>query len=354
MTPNYKTYKDCYILEDSDNFEEDLDYLLEKATLESIHLKKLSMKLYKKIKGYLPAKRIYKEIAKFIYSVETLTKNCSLIDKISIQKAFDLYFARDLIGVYNYSLFWHYIYGNYPIFCLNKELAEAFLNTAPPPDLLSLNPFAVEGLLLLPQGLIKTPDGDEVNYLIFRLFRQKESLKSSLLKVNINCMPFESFDGVLGCFKAGKANYTTQFSIQKTEKISPSEPIKQFNFSSESVELATNVELELDFINKVKSLLVQTFLYQQTYRQEEVYTPLNVQTTKHQAQSRIKPHSPIIIGKDYRIQRIREYSNGGTHASPRTHWRSGHWRNQPYGKRDNPQYKTIWLEPVLVGSSVNN
>ncbi len=57
---------------------------------------------------------------------------------------------------------------------------------------------------------------------------------------------------------------------------------------------------------------------------------------------------PKVIGEGYKPKVIRNYEPTGTHASPRTHWRSGHWRQQPYGKKDDPKLKTIWLEPVLV------
>ena len=57
---------------------------------------------------------------------------------------------------------------------------------------------------------------------------------------------------------------------------------------------------------------------------------------------------PRVIGEGYKPKVIRNYETTGTHASPRTHWRSGHWRQQPYGKKDDPKLKTIWLEPVLV------
>lgn len=39
----------------------------------------------------------------------------------------------------------------------------------------------------------------------------------------------------------------------------------------------------------------------------------------------------------------------GTHASPRAHWRQGHFRSQPYGPRDKVQYKTIWIRPTVIG-----
>ena len=36
----------------------------------------------------------------------------------------------------------------------------------------------------------------------------------------------------------------------------------------------------------------------------------------------------------------------GTHASPRLHWRRGHWRNTKTGKK-------VWIDPMLVGDEKN-
>jgi hypothetical protein len=63
---------------------------------------------------------------------------------------------------------------------------------------------------------------------------------------------------------------------------------------------------------------------------------------------RVKPElwSPNIIGRTYRILRVP--SADGTHASPRMHWRRGHYRHQRYGL-GLQQVRVIWIEPVLVG-----
>lgn len=37
---------------------------------------------------------------------------------------------------------------------------------------------------------------------------------------------------------------------------------------------------------------------------------------------------------------------GTTHASPRQHWRRGHWRNTKTGKK-------VWIDPMLVGDEAN-
>jgi hypothetical protein len=58
--------------------------------------------------------------------------------------------------------------------------------------------------------------------------------------------------------------------------------------------------------------------------------------------------SPNVIGRGYHALRDDRDLGGGTHASPRLHWRRGHVRSQPHG----PQWslhKPVWIEPVLVG-----
>lgn len=59
---------------------------------------------------------------------------------------------------------------------------------------------------------------------------------------------------------------------------------------------------------------------------------------------------PRVIGEGYKPKVIRNYESTGSHASPTTHWRSGHWRQQPFGKKEDQKYKTIWIEPVLVNA----
>lgn len=55
-----------------------------------------------------------------------------------------------------------------------------------------------------------------------------------------------------------------------------------------------------------------------------------------------------IIGRDFKLKKESSKGNLMGHASPRVHWRRGHYRNQPYGTL-RANIKRIWLEPVLVG-----
>lgn len=55
--------------------------------------------------------------------------------------------------------------------------------------------------------------------------------------------------------------------------------------------------------------------------------------------------TPNWVGQDYRVSRPAV----GTHASPRLHWRRGHWRQQPHG-RGRAERKLLWIDPILIGS----
>lgn len=63
---------------------------------------------------------------------------------------------------------------------------------------------------------------------------------------------------------------------------------------------------------------------------------------------------PNFIGANYKHHRESnnklELTQSGTHASPRMHWRRGHFRNQHHGK-ELKEVKIIWIEPVLVNSN---
>ncbi len=70
------------------------------------------------------------------------------------------------------------------------------------------------------------------------------------------------------------------------------------------------------------------------------------QKIKHGRVKHCELWSPNLIGRCYRT--IREGPGGGTHASPRVHWRRGHVRSQPHGPHWSLR-KPVWVEPVLVG-----
>lgn len=60
--------------------------------------------------------------------------------------------------------------------------------------------------------------------------------------------------------------------------------------------------------------------------------------------------TPNIIGRKYATKRDPN-AETGTHASPRMHWRRGHFRQQAFGI-GRTEHKIIWIEPMLVNAKV--
>lgn len=62
---------------------------------------------------------------------------------------------------------------------------------------------------------------------------------------------------------------------------------------------------------------------------------------------------PRWIGKDFVRPRQSAGASGGHHASPVTHWRRGHWRNQAVGEGRKDR-SLIWVRPALIASKMTN
>jgi hypothetical protein len=58
---------------------------------------------------------------------------------------------------------------------------------------------------------------------------------------------------------------------------------------------------------------------------------------------------PRYVGRTFRYSRTLHEPTGarGTHASPRSHWRRGHWRQQACGPL-RQEHKTIWIQPIFI------
>jgi hypothetical protein len=59
---------------------------------------------------------------------------------------------------------------------------------------------------------------------------------------------------------------------------------------------------------------------------------------------------PHVIGRTFKL-RYEHHEGSGTHASPRGHWVSGFWREQPHGPKHSLR-KTLWIEPFWRGGQI--
>jgi hypothetical protein len=107
------------------------------------------------------------------------------------------------------------------------------------------------------------------------------------------------------------------------------------------------MDVDKDFLNDLGCILFATFLAL------EARPALLSHGQKLRPASVLRSHewwSPNIIGKGYRPRQAQPEGEPGHHASPRMHWRRGHFRSQAHGSQ-RAERKTIWLEPMLIAAT---
>lgn len=131
---------------------------------------------------------------------------------------------------------------------------------------------------------------------------------------------------------------------------------KQRDLLSEKYQLyrfPLNEEIDASKLDKNPDLkIIYNFLLWQQSRlaeiidSDEVIKPIIEK--KGFGQNVIAKMYPRLIGDNYSYNTITNANIKRSMGSPRTHWRSGHWRKQPVGNKKEKQYRNIWIKPFLI------
>jgi hypothetical protein len=87
-----------------------------------------------------------------------------------------------------------------------------------------------------------------------------------------------------------------------------------------------------------------------TYLEPEEVLARRARVRANGKKSRDALWAPRFIGSDYRPC---SPDRGGTHRSPRMHWRRGHFRRQKCGIHWE-RFKIIWFEPILINEETDS
>ena len=169
---------------------------------------------------------------------------------------------------------------------------------------------------MLPKGIISSPGGDS----IFTIYWHYDTVKKFLYwtatdKEHFFCRRFGVNSDVIKSSHTDVTDYDPQ-------------AVQDFNSHLQ------NIFLRLILIMECRPELVETET--QVVRANKGFAKSNAQDF----------YQPLWIGRNYAIRRDVQ-DQGGSHASPRVHWRKGFLRNQPYGE-GRQQRKLVWIEPVIV------
>jgi hypothetical protein len=323
--------------------KEDLDFVLSK-TKKTEYFKRLAARKFKSVLNYAD----YSGIASTLALILMLAP-----EEIHLRTA-----TRD--PVYEDSLHsaWlAYKSPVFPVYAIKEELANAFLQSDIPSHICGLQKQFEIALFLLPKNLIKNPDGKSCEWLLVTYFPVDD----------IKLSPFK-YDNFLesisnGCLGLGNLPDLTQRKLRWITMLGHTcaynntmelpeggnAPIKgEFLVNDEFAE--SDISKERAFTNKVDNLLLQTLLYMQTPRQKAQLGGGESKTLGRQQKQGFGSESaltPIWIGAEYKQPAIRKPHQGGSHASPQTHWRRGHYREVSIS-RGSEEKRLAWVRPTIV------
>lgn len=230
---------------------------------------------------------------------------------------------------------------NVPIYFVSRDLALAIAQTDPPDGAKWTDiklPFPA-GVLMLPRGLVSDADGRAYNYVTWCKVTAGEV-------ITIPQGKRQTFSSDALIFSSASIDDPTFAGLTKTLNAETWPSAKLPVDGAHGEAFSNLIESERDVITTLSRLalgLLMAFEARPT-----LYMPGHrCKKTMTRRTGRSEVWRPQILGKDYKLP-IRSGSGGGTHASPRLHWRRGHFRNQAYGENYSER-KVIWIEPTLIG-----
>jgi hypothetical protein len=215
-----------------------------------------------------------------------------------------------------------------PTFFVAPDLAESLLLTDMADDIHWTDlkrPFDA-GLFMLPKRFLLGADGYRYDWMAWAFFPKNARDREGALFDQLYL-----FSGTRDCPHA---------ELVLTSALGPLRKLGEGKFEVDEV---SGMGETLDVMNAVAKLVLGLFIVMNT---KPEFVEAGRRLSNQTKASGNETWTPNVVGRKYVLPRM---PHDGTHASPRMHWRRGHFRNQHFGKL-NAETKIIWLEPTLVNA----
>jgi hypothetical protein len=220
----------------------------------------------------------------------------------------------------------------YPIYCLSNELLRQFQQTDAA-DLAKIVPSdwippVALFLLLLPNNAVKSPSGQWVPYILVSLHHPEIRAVTTSEHPRQISIALSDNSEVVWVSGSGLGDGTILHSRNE--------------LGSSKAD-----QIEIDWLRDLLGIAFQSAMTL-TYLPDLVEIPPIAPKGRNPAGRHKTPLQPRWIGREFK--RSSNPTGSNSHASPSTHWRRGHWRQQPCGEKMQ-QRKLVWIRPTLINSS---
>lgn len=224
---------------------------------------------------------------------------------------------------------------DYQYMWLAKDLAEALMMTTPPENtILADVPWPFPAFtVMLPHGLMPTPEGGMMAWVnIGHLVGQSTVTRQRETRLTFTAASFTA-DGV-------EVDWFGHFNA--------ADDIKQvLGLPFAESELFTDFKCvgDAEIPNQILRLLVN-MAYYMTTSVDAVDQSIIGGTKKKARGGKEAWWTPRWVGQRYKRPTV---NLGGSHASPRAHWRRGHMKAVRHGE-GRQQSRIVWIQPTLVNA----
>jgi hypothetical protein len=242
-----------------------------------------------------------------------------------------------------------------PLYCVGADLVHALQQTDPPSDL-DLDegikmPWPGFALALPFDAPLMSPDGPLRGVLIAE--HQVDVPVPGLGPHDLRMVPEPGVTGFLVCCAWNTRVSTPLYSVAVPMRGTMSSVLRFIADDDGTVigqdgrggalPLTDPDRVFLDELVRFCVSVVMTFNFTPEFVEGDLGSPTKIRDAKGKVIDRIYP--PRWLGRTYVKQTSRVET--GSHASPSTHWRRGHWRRVPVGAQRQERRRT-WIMPTLV------
>ncbi|MCT7964202.1 hypothetical protein NG791_26340 [Laspinema sp. D1] len=295
---------------------------------------------YHNIDGYEPFSTVSQSLAYNLFGIESSLMGGGLtVDELVDD------FALSAVTISAWTL----AHNPFPVWWLDKGLFQAFEASDLPKAIADLRVNVPFGIIMLPRDHIINPDKDSCNWVFFQYLPQGFRFPVMRFGLDlIESMPVDCDKIKWATILQNGANYASIIELAGDQLVHGDFDL----INGGVIDANEDRDLEQQFQDRIEKIVLQTLLYLQ-FRPDDLISPTKVSiSTKGQGFGGGKAKSdrltPLIVGQKFQPQTERtSRSAHSTHATPRTHWRRGHWRRVAMGE-GRQERKWRWIQPVLV------
>lgn len=234
-----------------------------------------------------------------------------------------------------------------PIYWCDRSLLESLMQTEAPAGC-GLNKLFNTAVFMFPDNWLRDPDGWPVRYAIVSQVLPDEKLPA--MKIGGAGIPRRELISVNANHHRLSIHTTveTGASYWKGLRIQDDGSADLESENPEYRQATPLSEAESEFAEKLALLIYQVMLVMQSIP-DMVLEAAPAKKKKASKRSPSNLLNPIWIGRGFKTQKGTSTQPVGTHASPQTHWRTGHWRRVPCGQ-GRKERKWQWIRPTLVNA----